>query len=158
MEEAKAFKRNHWPKIVIAVCAVIIIVFITANVINREQSKYRNLLIGNNKVVAELAITSEQKTQGLSGRAKLDAGRGMLFVYDGYYIPSFWMKNMKFPLDIIWIKDDIVAGAAKNLPPEGEQPQQTYEPATFINYALEVPAGYVDKYGIKIGDKVEIQK
>jgi hypothetical protein len=140
-----------------AACVVIIVAFITANVIGREQSKSRDVFISNNKVVAELAVTGEQLAQGLSGRDKLAEGRGMLFIYDGYYIPSFWMKNMKFPIDIIWIKDNIVAGAAKNLPPEGEQPQQTYEPLTFVNYVLEVPAGYVDRYGIKIGDRVEIK-
>ena len=158
MEENKAPKSNHWPKMVITVCAVLIIGFITANVINRGQDRYRIVYISNNKVVAELAITSQQMTQGLSGREKLADGHGMLFIYDGYYLPKFWMKNMKFPLDIIWIKDDLVAGVAKDLPPEGEQPQQTYEPLTFINYVLEVPAGYVDKFGIKIGDKVAIKK
>ena len=157
MEEIKISKKNHWSKIIIAICAVIIVVFITANVIGREQSKYRDVFISNNKVVAELAVTSDQKAQGLSGRDKLAEGRGMLFIYDGYYIPSFWMKDMKFPIDIIWIKDDIVAGVAKNLPPEGETPQQTYEPLTFVNYVLEVPAGYADRQEIKIGDKVEIK-
>lgn len=157
MEEVLTSKKNHWPKIIIAICAVVIVVFITANVIGREQSKYRDVFISNNKIVAELAVTEGQKTQGLSGRGDLAEGRGMLFVYDGYYIPRFWMKSMKFPIDIIWIKDDIVAGFAKNLPPEGENPEQTYEPLTFVNYVLEVPAGYADRQGLKIGDKVEIK-
>jgi len=158
MEENQIAKKNHWPKIVIAVCAAAIVVFITASVISREQSKYCDVIIGDNKITAELALTSEQQKQGLSGRENLAEGKGMLFVYDGYYITKFWMKNMNFPIDIIWIKDDIVAGFAKNLPPEGESPEQTYEPLTFINYVLEVPAGYVDNHGIKIGDRVEIRK
>ena len=103
MEEAKTPKRNHWPQLVIVACVVIIIVFITANVISQRQNKYCDISIGNNKIVAELAVTKEQMTQGLSGRDKLAEGKGMLFVYDGYYIPSFWMKDMKFPIDIIWI-------------------------------------------------------
>lgn len=158
MEEIKTSKKKYWPQLLIAACAIIVVVFITANVLSRGQAKYRQVFIGDHKITAELALTSEQITAGLSGRDQLAEDQGMLFVFDGYYIPKFWMKNMKFPLDIIWIKDDIVAGTAKDLPPAGETPEQTYEPLTFINYVLEVPAGYVDKYEIKIGDKVEIKK
>lgn len=158
MEENNLPAKSRWPKIIAAVCAAVIVIFIAASAISQQLNNYPELTIGKNKISVELALTEEQRAQGLSGRDSLDSGKGMLFVYDGYYIPKFWMKDMKFPIDIIWIKDDVVAGAARNLPPEGSDPQQTYEPLTFVNYALEVPAGYVDAHQIRIGDKVEIKR
>ncbi|MEK7167375.1 MAG: DUF192 domain-containing protein, partial [Patescibacteria group bacterium] len=77
--------------------------------------------------------------------------------YPKYFIPSFWMKDMRFSLDIIWIKDDMIIGFEKNVQPQplGEE-LRVYQPESFVNYVLEVPAGFVDGKGIKIGDKVEL--
>jgi len=81
----------------------------------------------------------------------------MLFVFDGYYIPTFVMRDMLFSIDIIWIKDDMVVGFEKNMPrSELDKDLIAYQPKNFINYVLEVNAGFVEQNNIKIGDKVVI--
>lgn len=111
------------------------------------------LTIGNKTINIELAQTEAEHSAGLSGREKLAADAGMLFVYNGYYQPKFWMKDMNFPIDLIWIKDGMITGFEKNLPPEGTQPSREYQPADFINQVLEVPAGFIDKNRLGIGDR-----
>jgi len=96
--------------------------------------------------------------RGLGGRRNLPENRGLLFAYDGYYVPKFWMKDMRFSIDIIWIKDKMVVGFEKNTPVSNQNPLPTYQPKDFVNYVLEVNAGFVDKNQIKIGDRVEIRQ
>ena len=117
------------------------------------QNKMSFSLAGHD-LQLEIARTPAQQVQGLSGRAQLDWGQGMLFVYDGYVQPGFWMKDMNFSLDIIWIRDLAVVDISKNLPPEGETPQNHYFPSVPVNLVLEVPAGYIDDNDVKIGDRL----
>lgn len=115
------------------------------------------IYINGQKIKVELAKTPSEKYQGLGGRKSLAGNEGMLFIYDGYYLPTFVMRDIRFPLDIIWVKDGMVVGWEKNIsaPKVGEL-LIPYQPKTFINYVLEVNSGFIDKYNIKIGDKVEI--
>ena len=114
----------------------------------------------NIKITAEVADTPEKRELGLSYRTTLDENAGMLFVFENPNIPFFWMKDMNFPLDIIWIMDNKVIDIDKNVPiPKKGTPLNqlpTYSPSDKINYALEVNAGFADKNKIKIGDGVTI--
>ena len=113
-------------------------------------------MVSGQKLDVEVVRTTEEHRRGLSNRDNLSSGMGMLFVYENYNIPSFWMNDMKFPIDIIWVKDDMVVDYSKNLQPvPGNVDLPIYQPKTFVNYVLEVNAGFVDKFGIKIGDKFE---
>ena len=115
----------------------------------------KTVVINGQKIEVELAKTNEQKTLGLSQHDSLPPDQGRLFVYSQYLIPKYWMKDMKFPIDIIWIKDDMVVGYEKNLQPAGDIFNiPTYQPKTFINYVLEVNAGWADQSGVKIGDEL----
>ena len=107
-----------------------------------------------------MADTDEKRTKGLSGRKNLDEKEAMLFVFPEKKQYQFWMKDMNFPIDIIFINDDIVTNISKNAQPiDPKSPNYTiYSPTVDINYVLEVNAGQTDKHGIKIGDKVEIKK
>lgn len=136
--------------IILAILAVIISIFYF------RQEK-NTIVIGDQKLLVEIAQTQEELTKGLSGRQALAENQGMLFIYNGYYLPNFWMKNMLFSIDIIWIKDDIIVGIEKNIPlPSNGEELIHYRPKSFINYVLEVKAGFVDKYKIRIGDNVDL--
>ena len=122
-----------------------------------DLAQVKTIAIGGQPIEVELAKTDEQKTLGLGQRASLPANRGMLFVYSEYLIPKYWMKDMEFPIDIIWIKDDMVVGYEKSLQPTVDILNlPTYQPKNFINYVLEVNAGWVDQHGIKVGDEVKL--
>jgi len=107
--------------------------------------------------MVELATTPQQWVQGLSGRETLYPARGMLFVFPQPQVQSFWMKNMKFPLDIVWLGEDFtVVGMEENIPP-CKKDCPTYTSPVPVKYVLEVAAGTVKKEGLKVGDKLVVQ-
>lgn len=112
------------------------------------------LQINNAGLEIELADTPQKRTLGLSGREKLDENSGMLFIFNSPDYHSFWMKDMKFTIDIVWIGKNLkIAGIAENAAPESYP--QTFKPEDPAKYVLEVNAGFIDENNIKIGDKVD---
>lgn len=105
----------------------------------------------------EIAKTFREKQSGLMHRRRLEVGKGMLFVYDHSLIPAFWMKNMNFPLDMIFIGEDLlIRDIAEKVPPCKNEPCPTYTPSQPAQYVLEVPGGYTQLFKIKTGDKIEL--
>lgn len=105
--------------------------------------------------ILDVADTVEDRRQGLSGRPALEENRGMLFLYDlsGEY--GFWMKDMNFPLDIIWLDDaDTVVTILPSVAPE-TYPKVFY-PTESARKVIEVSAGVADELGMKIGDQLNV--
>lgn len=121
-------------------------------------SPLKEIKIGNLKIQVEIANSPEERGKGLSGIKSLPENQGKLFVFEEQnLLPSFWMKDMLIPIDIIWINDGKVAKIHKNVQPEPEGTKlQLYYPDTPIDYVLEVNAGFSDKNGIKNGDSVDL--
>ena len=103
---------------------------------------------------ATLADTPEKRSLGLMFRKRLPPDEGMLFVFEEERRHSFWMKNMNFSLDIIWIDRDkrIVDIKAGLKPCSGHC--QSYVPAQESVYVLEVNSGFADRHQVKIGQRV----
>ncbi len=115
--------------------------------------------LGGNVVVrVTVAATEPTRQRGLSGHAPLAPDEGMLFVFERPKIYAFWMKDMLFPIDILWIKEgaiaDITADAPTPVP--GEQ-LPTYSPRTAVDRVLEVPVGFAAAHGLAIGTPVAIR-
>lgn len=109
-------------------------------------------------VQIELARTPAEQALGLGQRDELAWGDGMLFPYERAGFISFWMKGMRFPIDIVWIREHRIVGIAHRVPPP-ETPDAA--PATarspeMIDMVLEVPAGYAQAHGWSRGDRVSI--
>lgn len=126
-------------------------------------SQAKTITIGNKIFSLEIADNEPKRQKGLSGRTKLDSGSGMLFVFDSKGVnPSFWMKDMLIPLDIIWISGDKVIKIDKNAeaPASGTPNNQLkiYTPGQSIDYVLEVNAGVSDSSGISVGSSVDLSK
>jgi uncharacterized membrane protein (UPF0127 family) len=122
----------------------------------RERIEVR---IGRLAVTAELARTPEERTRGLSGRSALPEGAGMLFVFPNEQQPTFWMKDMRFPLDFVWISADkhVVAVTEQVPPPAPGTPDSVlplYSPTGPVLYTLEVNGGLVAQLGVHAGDPV----
>ncbi len=112
------------------------------------------LEIGNTVIKIEIADTDLARAQGLSGRSSLPTDSGLLFIFSTPGKPGFWMKDMHFPIDIIWLDEDWrVAAITANLAPE-TYPQVFYPP-TPIKYVLEVNAGLAEKNQLKIGNRAK---
>ncbi|MCX6706084.1 MAG: DUF192 domain-containing protein [Candidatus Woesebacteria bacterium] len=119
----------------------------------------KTVKIGDTKVTAEIAQTDTERQKGLSGRSSLDKDTGMLFVIgNNKATPTFWMKDMKIAIDIIWIKDGKIIQIDKDIePPAVGTPDKNlklYSPKTAVDYVLEVNSGYSDLHNIKVGDAI----
>jgi len=110
--------------------------------------------IGPASFHVEIADTLRSRAQGLSGREKLGEQNGMVFVFTIPAKYGFWMKDMRFPLDIVWIRNGKVTGIAENVPaPEGSNLNlPNYYPPDSVDMVLELNAGAAGKAGLKTGD------
>ncbi len=108
----------------------------------------------NAEIIADIADTQTKRELGLSGRRELVEGGGMLFVFDETANHGFWMKDMKFPIDILWIDEnkqiiDSISNWATSTYPKISYPKQK------AKYVLELPAGFIDAHKIKLGEFLE---
>jgi len=122
---------------------------------NIGDYKMKELKINGQIINVEIADTIEKQEKGLSGRQSLPENQGMLFVFatSDYY--SFWMKDMKFGLDFIWINGNEIMEVTRKVKPEDYQPPKSLVPENKVDKVLEINAGTVEKAGIKAGDIVE---
>lgn len=115
--------------------------------------------IRNTIFTVDVAVTGKEKEVGLGNRDSLALDRGMLFAYDHKERYPFWMKGMRFSIDIIWIDDRTIVDITKNVQPSTAPIEQLpiYHPIVPVDKVLEVNAGLADQYGISIGDTVGIK-
>lgn len=140
---------------------IMIILFLAAAwwLIISSQTRAPQSLVrlgGKDEVKVDIVTTPEAQFQGLSGRKSLCANCGMLFKFDDKAKRTFVMRNMKFPLDILWISDGIIVGAEENVKPEGEKYLTEYISPLPVNNVLELPAGYVARHGLALGARFEL--
>ncbi|MHB8068990.1 MAG: DUF192 domain-containing protein [Desulfobaccales bacterium] len=110
------------------------------------------VMVGQAAVQAEVVKTPEKLYLGLGYRRELPEGRGMLFFMPGVETQNFCMRGMKFSIDIIWIVGGKIADLEKNVSPQFPGTLCSPQP---VNYVLEVPGGFCDRNGIKVGDTVK---
>ena len=104
----------------------------------------------------EIARTAEAQARGLSGRESLKEDQGMLFDFETSDIYNFWMKDMKFPIDMIWFDEDRrVVYIQEDATPESYP--ESFGPNENTKYVLEVVSGFTKKYNIQIGDEMVFQ-
>ena len=124
------------------------------------KSPVRNIVtIGTHEINVEIANTNTLREQGLSGRESLGENDGMLFVFDmpGKY--SFWMKDMNFSLDFIWIRDNKIVEITQDVPNQPDAPLSSlklYTPESSIDSVLEVTAGFVSKNNLQVGQSLNL--
>ncbi len=127
-----------------------------------SPSALTKLTINSSVVNVEIADTPDKRKQGLSGRQSLATDSGMLFIFEKADKVGFWMKDMKFALDLIYINDKKVVDIIKNaaMPPVDQKDQDLpiYMAREPFNMVLEVNAGFVDSHSLKVGDMIELKK
>jgi uncharacterized membrane protein (UPF0127 family) len=123
-------------------------------------SRTASIEVGGLTVEAEVADTEPLRERGLGYRDGLKPGTGMLFVYEEPGSRSFWMKGMRFCLDIIWIEAGHVVGAAENVCPisgASDADLPSYQSPEPVRYVLEMPAGWLADHGFSAGTPVTIR-
>lgn len=108
----------------------------------------------NGKItLAEVADDATERVQGLSDKQK---PQSMLFLFEEKVVQSFWMKDMNFPIDLLWIDESRIVGIEQNMQPE--TPVHTLFSSTIaVNTVLELPVGSVDELHLKVGDALDIE-
>ena len=113
------------------------------------------VVIGRIHIPVEIAQGLLAVQKGLSGRPTLDAESGMIFLFPAPARHKFWMPDMHFPIDIIWINEGKVIDISHNVSNTFNiLKPKFYSPKEPVQYVLEVNAGFAEKKGIAIGDAV----
>jgi uncharacterized membrane protein (UPF0127 family) len=110
------------------------------------------LKINNNKFNVKLAISPDERSEGMMNKKFNEEYNGMLFVEDESDVHCFWMKNCIISLDIIFIQKGTITKIHENCPPCVTDSCETY--CGYGNLVLEVAGGTCAKLGIKKGDKM----
>lgn len=119
------------------------------------SAKKTFILIGKNNIKVDVADSPAELVKGLSGRTTLADDEGMFFIFPNNDYHGIWMKNMKLPIDIIWLDETlkVVFIKEKVLP---ETYPEVFKPTKPARYVIETPAGFTAKAKIKIGDLAKI--
>jgi uncharacterized protein len=125
----------------------------------KDTYKQVDVTLNDQILITDISATDEQMTTGLTVKDTLAENEAMLFVFENEAEHGFWMKDMKFPIDIIWIgSDKSVVDIEHNLPPCNVAFLcTTYVPDGAALYALETVGGFAQKYGIVKGTHVEFE-
>lgn len=110
---------------------------------------------GGASILAELALTADERERGLMFRRELPEGRGMLFVFEADQRLAFWMKNTTIPLSIAYLSSDGTIREVRELEPLSLAPVQAERS---VRYALEAPRGWFERAGLEVGDRFEIPR
>lgn len=140
---------------------ILILLLLVFSACSLEQSTepYGYIEIENKKInLVGIADTPQERYTGLSFRESICPDCGMLFSFDDKKNRTFVMRDMEFPLDIIWISDKKIVKIHKNLEPEGHNPKNLYSSDTPVDSVLEVNGGFSEINNIEVGDKLKIHK
>ncbi len=119
-----------------------------------NQTK-QTIIIKDTKLQVFVASADDEVMQGLSGREKLLDNQGMLFLFSDVDYRTFWMKDMLFDIDMIFIEDGKIVDIAKNMPkPKPFEWPATYSSKSHADMVLEVNAGLSYLNGWEVGDDI----
>jgi len=131
---------------------IIVFSFYHKNQISNAEGKVR---IGETYIPVLIADTNEERVRGLSGTKSLSDGLGMLFIFEQPAKYGFWMKDMSFDIDIVWIDIESRVIGLEKWVSRDSYPKVFYPPGE-VKYVLELSAGFIDKNEIYVGEVVEL--
>jgi len=149
MSQTTLFGKLLLGALYVSIATAILAVAVFAVSASIPSGKY--VLLGGEKIMVEVASTQTEQSKGLSGHKKLESNEGMLFVFPKSESYAFWMKDMLFPIDIIWFDENrrIVDMWEDAIP---DSYPQIHTPSESSCYVLEVNASYARTHHLQKGD------
>ena len=155
IKESKPFKTWH------LILIILVLAISVGYKIHGSLWGKAKVVIAGREVRVLVADTYNHRLKGWSDRKNMGKYGGMLFVFPDRGQHAMVMRDMYFPLDIIWLDGNKVVDIAPNLLPEAgvaEEDLTVYPARASSTLVLELPAGFKDQTGLKIGDEVVIIK
>lgn len=154
IHEKNMLSKNAWKRVPyfasITICSALLLLGVYLFI---HSSRYpRHVVLGYTRYDIEVSDTEEKRREGLSKRASLCQNCVMLFVFPQKGRFAFGMQDMQFPIDIIWLQDDIVVKIERNISPSSKD---VLRPEEESNRVLEMNAG--DSEALRIGDRVRYE-
>lgn len=139
-----------------AVTGIVVLLLIAGGTWYFLRTPTVHVSLGTTRITVEVADDPTEREQGLSGHSPISDAEGMLFVFQEDGKHEFWMKDMLFPIDIIWLDaNKRVIYVVANATPESYP--NSYGPNAPSRYVLEVPAGWASRYGVDTGATARFQ-
>ncbi|MDO8499606.1 MAG: DUF192 domain-containing protein [bacterium] len=141
---------------------IIVVALLVISIGGRIYAAYwptKDIKINGETLKVLVADTDKHRAVGLGSRADFGDYQGMLFIFPNVSQHAMVMRDMRFSLDIIWIRDKVIIDMAPNLEPEPGKTENQLTPYFArlpSDMVLELPAGYISQNELKIGDMVEI--
>jgi len=145
-------RKHLYPLIILIISAFIY----GASVENSEYKAYT--FINGKKVNLFVADTPELRQKGLMHRDKLDENSGMVFIFEKKEPVAFWMKNVKFPLDLVFISNNKIVKINKNVPICTSENCPIYPCYIPVDTVIEFNAGFCEKHNIQPGQYITIKR
>jgi len=115
------------------------------------------VFLGGEEISVFVADNAILREKGLSGKKSLGSNEGMLFVFEEPSLHGFWMKDMQFPIDIIWFNENYqIVDALERVSPDSYP--RVFIPSIKAMFALEVPVGFFSEHNLKIGNIIKITR
>ncbi len=140
--------RNDILQIMKSKIIVILLIILAGIGWNMKPKKLLEMKIGETTIKYETVSTAKEIELGLSYRKDIPVGQGMLFVFDQKGFRTFWMHEMMFPLDIIWIADDKIVQIDENVPIKTNGAWTVVNPNYPVDKVLELKAGEIKRLKI----------
>ena len=153
---------NLWKSIFISInVSLCIIRLFTFNQSFAEEIVYSHAIVTTStgeEIPVEVADTLKKRSLGLGKRTSLKKGWGMLFVFEKRKPHRFWMKDMQFPLDIIWLDNHRIVHIIHNAKPVNSKDEpEVMTSLVPVNFVLEIAAGRAAKLRLKTGQRMKLK-
>ena len=158
VERGSAFATSRPPRAWIALFACLVIASACRESGPPANPPEGSVEIRGKQVPVEIADSRAEQEKGLGQRDALAWGTGMYFTYarPGFY--GFWMKGMRFSIDIVFLRENRIVDLFPQVPFEAGGNGPTIRPRSLVDGVLEVPAGYAAANGWQIGDRVRFER
>ena len=165
MSERTSEHRWGWKTAIVGLFVIVLLITAVSRMISRTSDEAAQAevqwpsaivmkLAGGQEFMLDVAGTEAQMRQGLSGRQEVSTQGGMIFPYPNEDKRCFWMKDMRIPIDIVWLNaSKKVLHIEANLTPDTYP--QTYC-ADSTQYVVELKAGTAQAADLKVGDVVSL--